>query len=177
MTRNGLIIIALAISARGAMAQDQHVHSADTPRTMRDEHEEIQWSLQAATKAPGSVGTAARELERLLMPHMAREEAIALPPLGVLRRIVEIEDVSMMQWVVPISNAMKQELPRLLEEHVAINRARVDLERAAQRAGNGKVVALTKELARHAQWEEEFSYPTAVLVGEIMRDRLARTTN
>jgi hypothetical protein len=174
MTRNGLIIIALAISARGAMAQGQHVHNADTPRTMRDEHEEIQWSLQAATKAPGAVGAAARELERLLKPHIAREEGIALPPLGVLRRLVDMEDVSLMQWIVPITDSMKQELPRMLEEHVAINQARVDLERAAQRAGNRKVMALTMELARHAQWEEDVSYPTAVLVGEIVRGRIGR---
>jgi hypothetical protein len=174
MIKTGLVIIAIGISAQGAVAQDHHAHSADIPRTLRDEHEEIQWSLQTATEAPGAVGTAARELQRLLKPHMAREEAIALPPLGVLRRLVDIEDVSMMQWIVPVTDSMKQELPHMLEEHVAINRARVALGEAAQRAGNREVVALTKDLARHAQMEEEISYPTAVLVGEIVRGRLVR---
>ena len=54
------------------------------PESIRVEHEAIHEALVRATKAPGSVGAAARELAAVLHPHFVREEQIALPPLGLL---------------------------------------------------------------------------------------------
>lgn len=51
------------------------------PASVATEHEEIHSTLVAATKAPGRVGAAARELAEVLHPHFVREEQIALPPL------------------------------------------------------------------------------------------------
>jgi hypothetical protein len=173
MTSLRLCLLALALCGRTAAAQDRHYHGADTPKSLRDEHEEIQWALQDAARYPGAIGTAARDLQKVLQPHMVREEQIALPPLGVVRRLVELEDVSGMTWMVPITDAMKNELPHLLEEHAVIAKARVRLEDAARAESNDRVIAFTNQLARHAQTEEDISYPTAVLVGEIVRARLA----
>ena len=54
------------------------------PKSVKTEHEEIHSMLVEATKAPGRVGAAAKELAEVLHPHFAREEHIALPPLGLL---------------------------------------------------------------------------------------------
>ena len=47
----------------------------DTPAPLRAEHEALHARLVEATRAPGAVGVAAREVARLLHPHFVREEA------------------------------------------------------------------------------------------------------
>ena len=174
-TRASLTVVLLALGVGPAVAQRQHPHegSVRIPESLHHEHEEIQGALRAAMKAPGAVGSAARALERVLMPHFEREEAIALPPLGALRRLVankEVDDLS--GWLVPMTDSLRAELPRMLREHVAIADALRELERAAKSAGNKEVAEFAQALARHAQAEEELFYPMAILVGEIVRNRL-----
>jgi hypothetical protein len=54
------------------------------PQSLQAEHHEIHEALAEATRAPGRVGAAAKELAAVLDPHFARENQIALPPLGLL---------------------------------------------------------------------------------------------
>ena len=54
------------------------------PSALQVEHRVIHEALLRATKAPGDIGTAARELAGALHDHFVREEEIALPPLGLL---------------------------------------------------------------------------------------------
>ena len=54
------------------------------PKPLQVEHEELHATLVKATKSPGAVGEAAREVARLLHPHFVREEEFALPPLALL---------------------------------------------------------------------------------------------
>src|SRR3569832_1180697 len=50
------------------------------PKSVKSEHEEIHSTLLEATKAPGRVGVAAKELDEKKQPQKMREEQIALPP-------------------------------------------------------------------------------------------------
>ena len=54
------------------------------PSALQVEHRVIHEALLRATKAPGDIGTAARELAGALHDHFVREEELALPPLGLL---------------------------------------------------------------------------------------------
>ena len=141
------------------------------PESMRVEHAEIHDGLVRATKAPGRVGAAARELAAILHPHFVREEEIALPPLGLLAPLARGEMVPEMRQVLPLTDALRTELPRMLEEHTAIRAATGRLGDAARAEGNTDVVRLAEKLALHAQSEEELFYPAAVLVGELVRAR------
>lgn len=141
------------------------------PESMRIEHHEIHAALVQATKAPGEVGVAARELAAILHPHFVREEQIALPPLGLLAPLARGEVTPGMQAVLPMTDSLRAELPRMLEEHEAIRAATVRLGEAARAAGNAEVVELTEQLKLHAQSEEELFYPAAVLVGDLVRAR------
>ena len=147
----------------------------EIPRSVQTEHEAIHTTLKEATRAMGRVGPAAQELAKILHPHFVREEEIALPPLGLLSRLASGDFTADMADILPMTDALKRELPQMLEEHKAI-RAAVENLRAAARAENAeKYERLANDLALHAQTEEELLYPAAILVGEMIRARLRQT--
>ena len=143
----------------------------EIPKSVRTEHDAIHDTLKEATRTTGHVGPAAQELARILHPHFVREEEVALPPLGLLARLASGDFTADMADVLPMTDALKRELPQMLEEHKAI-RAAVENLRVAARADNAdKYERLANDLALHAQTEEELLYPAAILVGEIIRAR------
>ena len=147
----------------------------EIPRSVKTEHDAIHATLKEATRAAGPVGPAARELARVLHPHFVREEEIALPPLGLLSRLVGGDITADMADVLSMTDALRRELPQMLEEHKAI-RAAVESLRVAARADNAeRYERLANDLALHAQTEEELLYPAAILVGDIVRARLRAT--
>jgi hypothetical protein len=152
-----------------------HTHSSvptiEIPESMRAEHGEIHAALERALEAPGRVGEAARALAKVLHPHFQREEQIALPPLGLLAPLARGEFTEAMLDVLPMTDALRAELPRMLQEHVAIRAATMRLGEVARAEGNAPVAQLAEQLALHAKSEEEMFYPAAVLVGEIIRAR------
>jgi hypothetical protein len=106
-----------------------------------------------------------------------REEQIALPPLGLLAPLSRGEFTPEMREVLPMTDALRAELPRMLSEHKAIRSATVRLGEAAKTAGNAAVEDLAQTLKVHAQSEEEIFYPAALLVGELVRARSATATS
>ena len=146
----------------------------EIPKSVQSEHQAIHATLKEATRATGRVGPAAQELAKILHPHFVREEAVALPPLGLLVRLASGEVSAEMADILPMTDALKRELPQMLEEHKAI-RAAVEYLRVAAHADNAeKYERLANELALHAQTEEEVLYPTAILIGDIIRARLGQ---
>jgi hypothetical protein len=141
------------------------------PESIRAEHEAIHEELVRATKAAGAVGEAARELASILHPHFVREEQIALPPLGLLAPLARGEFTSEMSGVLPMTDSLRTELPRMLEEHKAIRAATIRLGDVARAEGNTAVAHLAEQLNLHAQSEEELFYPAAILVGDLVRAR------
>lgn len=77
-----------------------------------------------------------------------------------------------MEAVLPLTDALRAELPRMLEEHVAIAAAAGALAQVARAAGDREVESLTTALQFHALTEEEVFYPAAILVGDLVRARL-----
>jgi hypothetical protein len=73
-----------------------------------------------------------------------------------------------------MTDALRAELPRMLEEHKQIRAAVDTLRQAARTEQATKYEQLAGQLALHAQTEEEVLYPVAVLVGEIIRARRQR---
>jgi hypothetical protein len=142
------------------------------PESMRAEHGEIHAALDQATHLPGRVGDAARELAGILHPHFVREEQIALPPLGLLAPLARGEVTPDMREVLPLTDALRTELPQMLAEHLDIRAATLRLGEAARADGNAAVMQLAERLKMHAQAEEELFYPAAVLVGDLVRERL-----
>lgn len=136
------------------------------PPPLQAEHEALHARLAAATREPGDVGAAAREVARLLHPHFVREEEFALPPLALLAPLAR-GDTRGLADVLPMTRRLKAELPAMLEEHQQIVRALEKLRLAARDAGRTEHVQFADALVLHAQTEESVLYPAALLVGEM----------
>jgi hypothetical protein len=89
------------------------------PQSLRTEHEETHQALMEATRAPGRVGAAAKELAAVLDPHFERENQIALPPLGLLAPSAAAEPRAGLQEGLTMTDDLRKELPRMLEEHTS----------------------------------------------------------
>src|SRR5688500_13852037 len=92
------------------------------PKSLAIEHDVIHAALVEATKAPGAVGEAAQALAQVLHPHFAREYEIASPPLGLLARLAAGTSPTKAELdeALRMTDALRRELPRMLEEHKAI---------------------------------------------------------
>jgi hypothetical protein len=142
-----------------------------TPKSVQVEHDDIHKELTAALAHPGTVGRAAKAVADALHSHFQREEEIALPPLAFLAPLAAGEMPLSADDVLEMTDALKSELPGMLEEHTRIHAAVNQLRKAARDEGLPQFVRLADQLALHAQTEEEVLYPAAILVGEIIRSR------
>jgi hypothetical protein len=147
--------------------------SITVPSSIQDEHMELMASLVAATHEPGPVGEAARLLSGTLQPHFDREERIALPPLSLLRPLADGSLPPDAQAVLPLTDTLLAELPRMLDEHHQIDAAISHFQAVCMNEGVYRYELLAVELRRHARMEEEVLYPAAILVGDLVRARQA----
>ena len=144
------------------------------PLPLQHEHEALHERLRQATQAGGEVGEAAKTLARLMHPHFVKEDQIALPPLGLLAALARGEWNAEMAEVLTLTEQLEAELPQMLAEHQSIVAALNKLREAAARAGRGEIVAFAEALVEHARTEEEVMYPAAVMVGQVVLQRLGQ---
>jgi hypothetical protein len=144
------------------------------PEPMKLEHDELHKQLVKATKERGKVGEAAKAVAKVLHNHFVNEEAYAIPPLGLLPMLVSGNVTDEMKEVLSMSEKLKTELPQMLREHQDIVAALALLKLAAKKAKKPKYIRFADKLMLHARMEEEVSYPTAILIGEYLKMKLAR---
>ncbi|MDY0220466.1 MAG: hemerythrin domain-containing protein [Desulfobacterium sp.] len=142
------------------------------PYPLKVEHEELHNMLSKATKEPGEIGDAAKTVAKLLHPHFIKEEEYALPPLGLLRDLAQGKMTPAMEKVLDLTDKLKMELDLMLEEHKSIVAALEKLSATAKKANKVEYVEFAKALILHAQTEEEVSYPTAILIGEYIKEKI-----
>lgn len=142
------------------------------PKTLQTEHAALHERLRRATEASGDVGEAAKTLAQLMHPHFVKEDEFALPPLGLLVALARGESHAEMAAVLKLTDRLEAELPQMLEEHRHIVEALNRLREAAARAGHDDIVAFAEALVEHSQTEEAVMYPAAILVGQVVRQRL-----
>ncbi len=145
-----------------------------TPHSLRADHDRLHADLAALTKETGVVGDAARDVARILHPHFVKEEEYAFPPLGLLASIARGEIDRSMEPVVTMGRRIKAELPMMISEHRDIVRSLDGLAAAAVVHGRADVAEFVDKLKLHAQTEEDVLYPAAIVVGEIVEERLGR---
>ncbi len=148
-----------------------------TPESLKLEHEELHRQLAEATKVGGKISEAAKFVAQTLHPHFVSEEEFAIPPLGILNQLVEGDIEDDMKEVLKMTDKLKVELPKMLEEHKAIVAALDKLVSAAKEGNKPEYSVFAEKLKLHARTEEEVTYPTALLIGEYIKLRLKNKNN
>jgi hemerythrin superfamily protein len=141
------------------------------PQSIQMEHEELHEQLARAMKAGGKTGDAARAVMKVLQPHMAREEELVAPCLALLRPAVDGTLTREMAELLSRVAPLREELPRMLDEHARIIEALRNLIQAAAEENQPGFAKLAQMLVAHAQEEEEILYPAAILVAETLKAR------
>ena len=139
------------------------------PKIIEEEHHALHEELEAAIKAGGKTGEAAKLVEERLAPHFKKEEEYALPQLGLLSELAEGKVSADANKAIELSDKLKAELPKMLEEHKGIVEALEGLKRAATEEKSEIGLKFVETLSHHAVNEEQVMYPAAVLVGEYLK--------
>lgn len=145
-----------------------------TAESMRREHEELRGELERVMHAGGRTAAAAVAVAGLLHPHFVKEEAYALPPLGLLPALVRGTIDSGMADVLTMTDRLEAEYETMLAEHTAIVAALAKLVAAAKDEGVPAAARFAEQLIAHARMEEEVSYPAALLIGRYLKSVLPR---
>ncbi len=136
------------------------------PDSLRSAHDAIHAALMRAAGEPGALGESARTVARIMSGHMLREEKFALRPLGLLKALARGETPAELNQVIKLSQALRFELPQMLDEHRQVAEALRLLASNAETAGKPEYVELAEEIMVHSQLEEDVLYPAATLVGK-----------
>ena len=136
------------------------------PVSLKSGHEAIQAGLKRAMAEPGVLGENARTIARIMSGHMLREEKFALRPLGLLKALARGETPAELAEMVKLAQALRIEMPQMIDEHRQIAQALHALAGNAEAAGKPEYVALAEEMLLHAHIEEDVLYPAAVLIGK-----------
>lgn len=144
------------------------------PEPLKLEHDELHAELARATKVSGKIGEAAREVAKIMHPHFLSEEEFALPPLGMLSDLAAGKVAPEMMAVLKMTDRLKAELPKMLEEHKAIVAALNRLSAVAREEHQEEYAHFAQKLILHARTEEEVMYPAAILIGDYIKRRLTK---
>ncbi len=142
------------------------------PPSILEEHEALRAALERVSDEPGKLGEAGRALAATMEPHFAKEEELALPPLGVLPALAAGEAVPDPARIIALASRLEAELPTMLEEHREIGAAIEVLIEAAKSANRPQYAELGEEIVHHARSEEEVTYPAAIVVGRYLQSRV-----
>lgn len=141
----------------------------EPPKIIVEEHHALHEELEAAVKAGGKTGEAAKLVEERLAPHFKKEEEYALPQLGLLVDLSEGKMPADAKKAIELSDKLKAELPKMLEEHKGIVEALEALKKAATEEKSEVGLKFVETLSHHAVNEEQVMYPAAILVGEYLK--------
>ncbi len=147
---------------------------SELPHVLRVEHEELHEEMLQATKLGGETGAAAREVVKVLFPHVLLEEEFGIPPLAILPRLARGEISPDMARVIPLAEMLKIQLTRMLDEHKLIVVALQKLLQAAQKEQQPSYARFAQKMIHHAQIEEEVLYPASIVVGEYVKWKLGK---
>ena len=133
-----LLVVALPIGAANGAQKGK----IGIPAPLASEHAALHDTLVRAIGAGGKTGEAAQKLADVLHPHFVKEEAYALPQLGLLRTLAEGGTIAEAETAIKTSEKLKAEMARMLEEHAAIVRkeTKVKARRMRMRARRAGLV-------------------------------------
>ena len=172
MTAFAAVSLACAVCWPGPGGTARAETGRAIPPSVRTEHEGVLRYLRNIAKRPTPEGAAAQKVIDLLVPHMAMEEEIVLPPLVLLPDLAAGKVTPDMRWAIGLADRLKAEQRHFLQIHEGLSDAFIELLGAASEADDDGTVAFTKDLAADDLGDREVTEPTTLLIGKFLRSRL-----
>jgi len=122
----------------------------------------------------GAVGLAARHVLAIMIPHDQREEQFVLPLLSLTATVVDGKVGPELAWAIPMTDRLAAERSTLFSEHAAIIGALTELTDAARARHDLNLMAFAEQVAMDEVNDGEFVYPSALLVGSVIRAKLTQ---
>jgi hypothetical protein len=144
----------------------------EIPTALKHDHDEMRATLNRASQESGAIGKAGAYAARIVFPHIAREEKIAFPVLGLLPEIISGRTSAEMTGALALINQFRASLDVLHSEHDRIRSAGQTLLTAATNEGHGEYTQFVYRLMVHESVEEQVIYSSVLLIGEYLREKL-----
>ena len=176
----GLLVMALPKSPNAFGAPSQAVRAGaqksmiTIPQSLQTEHEEIHKALDGSDAGSRASRRCREGTRGGARPALRAREPDRLAAAGPSRAVGGRQTPAGLQEALAMTDALRKELPRMLEEHKRIRAATEKLRIAAREEKASVHEQFAETLAAHAQTEEEILYPAAILVGDIIRARIAK---
>lgn len=142
------------------------------PEALRLGHDEVRAELVRATSMPGRIGEVAGRVAGLCLPHFAREEETVFPAFALLPELASGTVRPEMAEVLPWISAFRAWHDTLLDQHQSIATAVHSLLLAAHKENNREIAEFAYCLRVHERLEDEVIYPTVLLIGKYVQERL-----
>ena len=170
--RGALGIAALtSILTVGANAADQS--ALQVPQSISYEHEHIIKDLTSFAKREVAHVAAVQKALVVIKAHYAKEEAFVLPPLALLPKIATGTISKEMEPAIAMADRTKAALPDLQNDHVQITSLMNELIEAGKADHDEELTRLATRVAIQSLNDLEVTQPTAILIGDYLRLRLA----
>jgi hypothetical protein len=137
------------------------------PRAILLEHEQLFSSIHRLTLDASPLGDHARDILRVLEPHIQKEEEFAFPPLSLLSMLAKGESSSELESAQLLSETFADNYSDMLFEHKLIVGGLKKLRAASKKSEKTDVEAVVKRFLLHIQLEEEVLYPASIIVGKL----------
>lgn len=142
------------------------------PKALLLGHDEARAELVRATEMRGSVGDAAGKVARLCLPHFEHEEKSLFPILSILPEVAAGIVRPEMAEILPMISSFRAWHETADEQHRSIANAIHGMLVAAYREDNREIIEFGYCLRVHERLEDDVIYPTALMIGNYVQDRL-----
>lgn len=144
------------------------------PQSIRFQHQQIISRLEHFATRKGYEAAAAQKAATFLKEHYAKEEEFVLPPLGLLPRLATGEVSKDMESAIAMADRTKSALNDFQNDHIKITSLMNELIAAGRKKKDGELVRLATRVAAQSLNDIEVAQPTTILIGDYLRQRLAR---
>ncbi len=155
--------LAAGISATTLKGAHADGSGSRKPESLAAERDELRAHLTAAMGRDGAVGSVAREVAWLLLPHLSREEELLYPALAALPELAKGKLGAQMAGLSETADRIRNELEYTAAEHQVVQLTLEGLATAAREAGDRDCLDLAHRLAAYLQMEQTVIYPAAIL--------------
>jgi hypothetical protein len=157
------------------MAQllDKWSGKLNVPKALLRGHDEARAELVRVSMEGGRIAKAGKRVAELCLPHFEHEEKGVFPVLALLPYLEQGNLQAEMMDVMPLIHKFRAKHDAMDDHHQMIVSAIEDLLQAAHKEKNREVAEFAYNLRVHERIEDEVIYPTVVLIGKYLQQKLA----